>query len=111
MDRIYSVIKINVYSVFYNNHIKPFYNCTVVGEQHVAFHHSSGRCSVRGHRHETGLIHHHIHFYTLMKIYHKIFFNLIQNKKTAFFITISNHGGTQRIFTGQKNESALTERN
>jgi len=40
-----------------------------------------------------------------------IFFNLIHSKKTVLFITVSNHGDTQRIFTGQKNESALTERN
>jgi hypothetical protein len=44
-----------------------------------------------------------------MKISHKIFFNLIQKKKTIpLFITVSNHGSTQRIFTVQKNESALT---
>jgi hypothetical protein len=46
-----------------------------------------------------------------MKIYRKIFLNLIQNKKTALFIAVSNDGGTQRIFTGQKNESALNEHN
>jgi hypothetical protein len=46
-----------------------------------------------------------------MKIYDKIFFDLIQNKITALFITVSNRGGTQRILTGKKNESALTERN